>query len=351
MTAAGMLTPRQKAAIIVRVLLAEGEDISLESLPVEAQDALAREMAAMGLVDRTTRDAVVEEFCAALEAVGVTFPGSMDGTLDILGPRISRDASDRLRRLAALSGKSDPWERIASLPVAHLAALAQSEAIEMAAVMFARLPVPKAAEAFGQLPPERARQIAYAMSLTGGIEAPAMRRIGMALVQAAEALPRPALDGGPVEKVGAILNFTPALTRDAVLVGLDEDDAGFADSVRKAIFTWANIPLRIDPRDVPRITRAVDQAVLVKAMAGARGADAATVPFLLGALSSRLAEALREELEGLGRVTAADAEAARAEVVAAIRAMEAAGDLFLIAGEAAEDEGAEIAMARAAAGG
>lgn len=337
MTAGRMLTPRQKAAIIVRVLLAEGEDISLEALPVEAQDALAREMAEMGLVDRVTRDSVLEEFCEALEAVGVTFPGSMDGTLDILGPRISRDASDRLRRLAALSGKSDPWERIAALPIAHLAALAQSEAVEMAAVMFARLPVPKAAEAFGKLPQPLARQIAYAMSLTAGIEAPAMRRIGMALVQAAEALPRPVLDGGPVEKVGAILNFTPAATRDAVLDGLDQDDADFAQGVRRAIFTWANIPLRIDPRDVPRILRAVDQPVLVKAMAGAKGADAATVPFLLGALSSRMAESLREEVEGAGRVSAADAEAAMAEVVAAIRAMEAAGDLFLIAGEAEED--------------
>jgi len=335
-----MLTSRQKAAIIVRVLLAEGGDLTLEGLPAETQDALAREMAAMGLVDRATRDAVLEEFCDALDAVGVTFPGGMDGTLDLLGGRISRDSSDRLRRLAVLAGRSDPWERIAALPVAHLAALAQSEAVEMAAVMFARMPVPKAAEAFGKLEPERARQIAYAMSLTGGIEAAAMKRIGMALVQAAETLPRPALDGGPVEKVGAILNFAPAATRDTVLEGLDEDDAAFAEGVRKAIFTWANIPVRIDPRDVPRITRAVDGAVLLKAMAGARGKDVPTVQFILSALSSRMADSMREEIEGMGRVSPADAEAAMSEVIAALRAMEAAGDLFLIAGEGDEEAGA-----------
>ena len=159
-------------------------------------------------------------------------------------------------------------------------------------------------------------------------------------------LPRPVLDGGPVEKVGAILNFAPAATRDRVLDGLDEDDAGFADKVRKAIFTWANIPLRIDPRDVPRILRAVDQPTLIKAMAGARGADAATVPFLLSALSTRMADNIREEVEGLGRVTAADAEAAMAEVVVAIRAMEASGDLFLIAGE--DETGDEAPLIAAA---
>ena len=333
-----MLTPRQKAAVIVRLLLEGEEALSLERLPLEAQGALAAEMAGMGMIDRETRDAVVEEFCNALDAVGLTFPGDLDGTLAILGSSISRDASDRLRRQAVLAGMADPWERIAGLPVASLCQLAAGEAIEIAAVMFARLPVAKAAEAFGQLDPARAREIAYAMSLTGGIEAPALRRIGRALAQAAEALPQPVLGSGPVEKVGAILNFSPAATRDRVLEGLDEDDHDFAQGVRRAIFTWANIPIRIDPRDMPRICKAVDQPTLVKAMAGSKGGDAATVTFILGALSSRMADSLREEIEGAGRVTPADAEAAMTAVVGVIRGMEAAGDLFLIAGEAADAE-------------
>ncbi|AXC49095.1 flagellar motor switch protein FliG [Paracoccus suum] len=341
-----VLTPRQKAAVIVRLLLAEDDQLSLEGLPLEAQGALAHEMASMGMIDRGIRDAVVGEFCDALEAVGLTFPGDLDGTLAMLGGRISRDASDRLRRNAVLSGRSDPWERIGTLPVPQIRQLAETEAIEVAAVMFAHLPVARAAEAFGQLPPDRARQIAYAMSLTGNIEAGALTRIGRALAQAAESLPQPVLDGGPVEKVGAILNFAPALTRDTVLDGLDQDDHIFAQGVRRAIFTWANIPLRIDIRDIPRIARAVDQPVLVKAMAGAKGANAATTSFILGALSSRMADNLREEIAGAGRVSAADCEAAMAQVVTAIRAMEATGDLFLIAGEASgEDAGIEIQSA------
>ena len=35
------LTPRQKAAVIVRLLLSDGEQISLEQLPPSAQAALA----------------------------------------------------------------------------------------------------------------------------------------------------------------------------------------------------------------------------------------------------------------------------------------------------------------------
>ncbi|MFD1795443.1 flagellar motor switch protein FliG [Paracoccus aurantiacus] len=334
-----MLTPRQKAAVIVRLLLANGQSISLEQLPPNAQAALAHEMALMGMVDRDTRDRVIEEFCESLEQVGLTFPGGIDGTLEMLDGTISRDITDRLRRMAAMTGHADPWDRIAAMPVAQLCELALGEATEVAAVMFSKLPVPKAAEAFGMMPPERARAIAYAMSMTGGIEPPALRRIGVALLQAAETLPAPVLDGGPIEKVGAILNFTTSGTRDEVLVGLDQDDADFANEVRKAIFTWANIPKRIDPRDIPRIVREADQQALLRAIAGAKDANRASAEFILGALSSRMADAIREDVETLGRVSQNDTEDAMSEIVAGIRRMEDAGDLFLIAGEVDEPEG------------
>lgn len=336
------LTSRQKAAVIVRLLLAEGEDISLEAVPKELQGALADAMADMSLIDQTTRDTVVDEFCEALSAIGLAFPGGVDGTLDMLSGRISHDVSDRLRRLAVLSGQSDPWQRIAGLSVTQLCRLARSESAEIAAVMFARLPVEKAAEAFARLDAGRARRIAYAMSLTGNIEAPALSRIGRALVLAADMLPRPVLDSAPVEKVGALLNSSPAATRDSVLDGLDQDDQAFALGVRRTIFAWEHIPARIEPRDVPRIVRLADQQVLIRAMAGARDNDAPTVEFILGALSTRMGDALRDEIGMAGEVSQSDAEAAMAEVVATIREMEAAGDLSLIAVEDTTEDDEQI---------
>lgn len=324
------LTSRQKAAVVVRMMLADGAEMDLSRLPRDLQAMLAQEMSGMDILDRDTCNAVLTEFCDRLEAVGVTFPGSIDGTLDILDGHLSPDTTSQLRLIAALNGVSDPWDRIAALDSAQLAELARTEAVELAAVMFSRLPVARASEVFGLLDTALARQIAYAMSLTGGIEAPALRRIGLALMRAIDGLPRPAIDTQPVEKVGAILNFAPAVTRDVVLAGLDQDDAEFAGKVRKAIFTWANIPRRIDPRDIPRILREVDAATITKAMAGATGDDAPTVEFLLAGLSTRLAGSMREEIAGLGKVTAKDAEEAMATVVAVIRRMEQAGELFLI---------------------
>lgn len=346
LTATPGLTPRQKAAVIVRMVLADGAELDLSRLSPELQTLLAQEMAVMELVDRDTCNQVLEEFCDMVDSVGVTFPGSINGTLDFLGAHLSADTTQRLRRLAALNGSADPWDRVVTLPPAQLAELARAEAVEVAAVMFARLPVARATEVFGLLDPELARQIAYAMSLTAGIEAPALRRIGLALMRAIDALPKPAIEAPPVEKLGALLNLASASTRDSVLAGLDQDDAAFAGRVRKTIFTWEHIPRRIDPRDIPRVVREVDTPTMVRAMAGATGEDAAaTVSFLLGGLGSRLADSMREEIDAMGKVSARDAEAAMNSVVAAIRGMEQAGELFLIVETDDEDETASRATA------
>jgi len=142
-TVAG-LSPRQKAAVIVRLVLAEGEDIDLARLPPALQTELAQEMALMGVIDRETRNAIVSEFCDRLESIGLSFPGDIDGTLDLLGGHLSADTTDRLRRMAALNGTGDPWDRIAAMTPALLAELARAEAVEIAAVMFSKLPVPRA---------------------------------------------------------------------------------------------------------------------------------------------------------------------------------------------------------------
>ena len=331
------LSPRQKAAVVVRVLLQDERDLSLEALPADQQAALVRELAGMDMIDQATKDAVVAEFCDTLEQVGVTFPVGLDDALTLLGGRISPDCADRLRRVAALSGDSDPWDRLLALPAAVLRDLALTEAVEMSAVLFSRLPPDRAAEVFGQLPAARARRIAHAMSLTDGIEAGPLRRIGLALMQAVDAMPQPALDGASTERVGEILNHANAATRADVLDGLDRDDRDFAEGVRRNIFTWANIPARIEARDIPRILRQVDQASLVKAMAGASGQDAESVEFIFSALSTRMVDALKDEIDNLGTITDSLREAAMASVVATIRQMQADGDLTLITPEARKD--------------
>jgi flagellar motor switch protein FliG len=147
-----------------------------------------------------------------------------------------------------------------------------------------------------------------------------------------DAQPARAFDTGPVERVGAILNVSAALTREDVLAGLQEEDAGFAELVRKAIFTFVHLPKRVLGRDVPKIIRLVDQPVLVTAITGAQGnaEQQAAAEFLLANMSQRMAQGLREEMAARGKVKEKEAEEAMAIIINAVRQLEAAGELALI---------------------
>lgn len=332
------LTQRQKAAVIVRLLLDEEDGLQLSQLDSETQKLLAEEMVNMELIDRQTRDAVITEFCDMLELVGLTFPGDVDGTLAMLGGKLSQDSTDHLRQIAALTGKTDPWARLAELPQKTLLELANSEAVELIALMLSKLPVPKASALFTELSRDRARAVAQAMAMTGSVSPAALTRMGLVLLQAAESLPRPALATPATDRVGAILNFATADLRDEVLEALEQEDAGFAGGVRRAIFIFAHIPKRVEPRDIPRITREVDQAVLVRALSAPSGPDAEAAEFILSNLSQRMAEGLREEIEALGKIPQREIEAAGNEVVAAIRRLEEQQELTLIPLETEEEE-------------
>jgi flagellar motor switch protein FliG len=325
-------SPREKAAIIVRVLLAQGAPVQLSGLPEHLQAALAEQIGHMRLVDRATLDSVVDEFMAELDAVGIAFPGGIEGALSLMDGHISATAASRLRRLAGASLKADPWDHLTNLPPERLLEVLEQESVEVGAVMLSKLPVGKAADLLGRLPGEKARRVAYAVSQTGNVDPETVRKIGIALHQQMEHQPPKAFENGPVERVGAILNISPPETREQVLRGLDETDRDFAEKVRRAIFTFVHIPARLSRTDVPKVLRGLSQPQLVTALvaAGANPDMAAAADYLLANMSQRMAQTLREEMAARGRVKTREGDEAMSAIISAIRDLELAGELTLI---------------------
>ena len=333
------LSQRAKAAIVVRLLINEGADIPLEDLPAELQAHLTHQMGAMRVVDRVTLAAVVEEFTDALESIGLSFPGGIAGALDALDGRIGRETAARLRKEAGVRAAGDPWKRLRALAPTELQEIVKQESTEVAAVLLSKLEVPVAAALLGLLSGPEARRITYAISLTGDVTPAAVDRIGLSLAAQFDAQPIPAFDTAAAQRLGAILNSSSTPTRDEIMSGLEESDSVLADAVRKAIFTFGNIPERVETRDIPRVLREVDQSLLVTAMAGAEAAGfAAARDFILENMSGRMADQLREELEEAGKIKASDCDAAMSAVVSTIRAMEDSGTLVLVVAEEEEED-------------
>jgi flagellar motor switch protein FliG len=334
------LTQREKAAIVVRFLLSEGAPLSLSDLPEDLQTILARQFAQMRHVDRATLAAVVAEFAEELEQIALLFPHGVAGALSALDGKISLQTATRLRREAGVRQNGDPWVRLRTVNVEQLLPFMTSEATEVAAVVLSKLDVARAADLLGRLPGPVARRIAFAMSQTAAVTPEAVYRIGMSLAMQLDAVPDRAFADGPEERIGAILNLSTTETRNDVLSGLEEVDAHFAEGVRRALFTYPDIADRLSAQDIPRLTRAVDQQVLMTAMihAATLGEKAVrATDFILASMSSRMADALREGMAQSGPVKAKAGEEAITTVITAIRSLESAGEITLIVPGAEDD--------------
>lgn len=331
------LSRKAKAAIIVQFLLNEDSDVPLSALPEEQQTELTLLLGNMRYVDRETLNAVVAEFSDALESVGLSFPGDIAGALSALDGKISARTATRLRKEAGVRQIGDPWARINALDVDRLETMVLSESTQIAAVMMSRIDVAKAAQVLARLPGDRARRISYAVSMTSAVTPEAVDTIGLSLAAQLDAEPPRAFKSGPDERLGAILNYANSATRDDLLSSLEEQDAEFAEAVRKAIFTFANIPQRLSALDVPKITRDVPTDVLAMAIAAAESEeDRRAADFILENLSKRMAGTIREEAEAKGTVKPKVGEKAMNAIVSAIRDLVNVGEIELLNPDAEE---------------
>lgn len=324
------LRQQQKAAVIVRLLLGQGVSPGVGRLPVHHQTKLAHIISQLGNIDRQTLGEVVREFTAGIDNLALSFPDGLEETLELLAPHLGEGALSSLRVAAERSDGNDPWARVSKQPVERLAPLMDGESAEVCAVLLSKLTVAKAAALLAELPEDRGEILAHTVALTETITPELVERIGVHIAQVLEAIPPQAFAKTAAERVGAILNSTPQAARDKVLDGLNTRDAVFAKDVRKSIFSFNHIPMRVDPTDVPIIVRKADPQSIIVAFAAGLVAAPLTVEFLLENMSKRLAEQMRDEAEGLSAPKPEEGEAAMADLVSTIRDLEAAGELTLL---------------------
>lgn len=324
------LSARQKAAVILRLLVEDGETPDLTAMTAGQQALLTEEMARMKPISRATLESVIDEFLVAMDEAGLSVSQGLASALGQLSGHISAEVEEELRLRAGLGEVLGVWDRLAALPADTMLKLIDGESPEVCAVVLSKIKVSVAAEILGLVPGPRARRITFAVSQTEQIAPPIVERIGEMLVDRLEAIPPRAFTRSPDARLGDILNSSAADTREDVLQGLQESDEGFATAVRKAIFTFGHIPARVAPRDVPTVLKEVDGDILVKALKSAQTREEATLGFLLENMSKRMAEQLREAMKELGDVPDKDGDSAMTDVVRAVRKLETDGAIMLL---------------------
>ncbi|MFT6696333.1 MAG: flagellar motor switch protein FliG [Paracoccaceae bacterium] len=324
----------QKAAIIIRLLQGDGGVSPISGLDTGQITALVHAMAGLSYVDEPTILAVIQDFLVEIDSLGMYFKPGVEGAIKTLGGLITEDVTARLAYTPTSDKPFDPWSGVSSMEVGDLVTILSNETPQIAAIVLSKLAAGTAAEILAEMAPDLAQAATQSALGIGKINASVIAEIGLAISETANATQDAgALPGDPIDRVGAMLNFAPGGARESLLNGLEVADAELADQLRKVMFTFGDIPDRIEIKDVAKVVRGVDNEILVMALAGGQISEKETVDFLFANLSKRLSEQLIEEVGEIGEVKAKDADRSMNAVVQGIRDLESAGELTLISPE------------------
>lgn len=326
------LTQPQKAAIIIGILGPEGAGQVLEQMSETTLRNFAAAMSKLNKIQPETVRATIGEFLYELDRLDDSVRGGLGHAKEILQDYVAEATLNEIMDDVDHPSASNVWKKLSNVDDQALAEFLEREHPQTAAVVLSKLSAEHAAKILGRIDAASARDIVFGLTKTAALDNNVIEAIGYSVSEDFLANQR----GGdaafkPAERIGTIMNYTPGDIRQAVLGFLDETQPELAVEVKASMFTFQDIHERIEKRDMAAIIRQVEEDTLLKALKGAQENAPESFDYILSGISSRVAEQLRESLGEIDKVKIREAEEAQNSVLKAIRDLEAAGELKLIA--------------------
>ncbi|MCA9202839.1 MAG: hypothetical protein KDA59_07330 [Planctomycetales bacterium] len=221
----------------------------------------------------------------------------------------------------------DPLDDLNRLEVYQLAGALKDENPRSVALVVSQLEPARAAEVM-RLLPEQLRASAFGILSKNPTAAPTLlARVARTTIQKAIQVDRKSMEAPSAEqKLADVLRAMAKATRMEMLAVIEEEDAEKAERIKQMLYVFDDI-LRLADRSIQKLLSEIDMDTLTMSLSGA---DEAIVERILGNLSKRVRESLREEMQFRGPVAEDKVAFARQQIGAALAEMDQAGELIML---------------------
>ncbi len=254
----------------------------------------------------------------------------------------ARDRPERVRALlerslgetkaASMMMRIEPDGRPRSIEMARWLApavvfkLIEDEHPQVIAALLLMLEPESAAQILSELPEDKQTSVVSRVAKMNSVSSQAMGMIDNLLSQRIGAsFGASALSMGGPREAANFINLAEGDLRNTVLPAIAQEDGPLAERIEDELFTFEML-LDLDPQNMGRLLRDVDNEALVDALKGLP--DPQRGPFF-AAMSSRAADGIRDEIELRGRLSKADVQAAQRKVVDLARNLSDQGEISL----------------------
>ncbi|HEV7848759.1 MAG TPA: flagellar motor switch protein FliG [Mycetocola sp.] len=327
-TATPELTGSQKVAVVLMNLEQQQAARVMKQFTDAEAEEIAAEIVRMRRVESHVAEKALTEFHEIAVADRVNSRGGSDVANGLLEASFgSERAAGVMNRVAAsMAGRS--FEFLNTAEPSQIVSLIEGELPQTIALVLAHLRPGLASSTMAGLADSLRTDVAECIAAMGPAAPEAVRVVAGALRVRSSGVvaARSSTDVvGGIRPLLDIINQSDVATERALLAGLEERDPELAQELRDLMLTFADI-VKLEQRDVQLVLRGVDPANLARAMKGASEPVAETIR---ANLSERNRQLLDDELANMGPVRVSQVDEARADIVRAIRDMEADGRIVL----------------------
>ncbi|GAB2525007.1 flagellar motor switch protein FliG [Lysobacter humi (ex Lee et al. 2017)] len=328
MAADPQLSGTQRAAIVLLTLGEQQAAEVLKHMNAKEVQKLGVAMTSVGGVTREQVVGVVDDFVDTLQQPSGLGPGADEYVRAVLVQALGEDRASSLIDRILLGRNTSGLDTLKWMEPRAIAELVRNEHPQIIAIVMAHLDGDQAAEVLKCLPDRVRSDVLIRIATLDGVPPHALNELNdvMARQFAGSQNVKSSTLGG-VKVAANILNFMDGGQDEAILGAIGEMDDGLSGQIRDLMFVFDNLA-DIEDRAMQTVLREVPNEKLAVAL---RGADQRVKDKIIGNMSQRAAEILKDDMEARGPVRLADVEAAQKEILQIVRKMADEGTIQLAA--------------------
>ncbi len=321
------LAPSQKLAAFLVIM---GEDSAAEiikNFDDNERELVCAEMANLPLLDAADQGSVLQEFTTMAVEATSSVGGSVDYTRKVLEKSVGLfKAAEIIGRVGTARTSVATMQQIIDLDAVSICNLLREEDPQTIALVVSYLSAAKGSEVLMSLPDKVREVVIEKLATLESTPIEVVETLGEVLsAKVGKRVSRALNQTGGEKSAAAVLNAMNKDERKKLLDNMDERAPDLVRSIRMKMFTFEDLQ-QLDVKTMQKIMREVDAGKLAVALSAAPGE---LQEAMLGALSKRAAENVKDEIENMGKVSLREIETNQNSIIDVVRQLETEGEISL----------------------
>jgi flagellar motor switch protein FliG len=313
----------RKAAILLTSLPQDDAANLLGKLKPKQVEAVSIEIAKLGRLTGDEQEAVLNEFADANPHSLGSELGGLDTAKALVERALGKGASDTLDNVRQ-SIESLPFGFLKRVDPENLLTFIIDEHPQTIALILSHLPPKYGAEIIQHLPADRQLAVIRRVAHMGQTSPEVIHEVERGLEsRMASVMSQSYEKAGGVESVAEMLNVTGRATERALLENLAQEDPDLVVEIRRLMFVFEDIS-KLSDKDVQQVLKNVESSQWAMAL---KNATDELKTKIMGNMSQRAAQMLKEEMEYLGPTRLSEVESVQQQIVDVVRRLEDAGEI------------------------